>query len=206
LTLTTPLRGDEQFAVELDPAESAALAASKDLQALQCRDSMYAAGEKEAMAEKHPTLSLVASQQLFLNAQPFTSPGGFLGLLANIPLLDGGLARAEREEQQALRARNQDDIKQLSDGVQLEVHKYYLDLLSARKALEAADQAVSLAHESLRLATRRFEEGQGTGVEKTDAILALSLAETNREQARYQNDLAYYGLKKAMGQLLIGLN
>lgn len=201
-TLTTPLRGDEQYAVELAPAESAALAASQDLQSLHCRDAMYVAAEKAAMAEKAPTVSLLAAKQLYLNSQPYTSPEGFIGLEGNIPLLDGGLSRARREEQQALRVRNQDDIKQLCDGIQLEVHKYYLDLLSARKALNVADQAVALAQESLRLATRRFEESQGTGVEKTDAILALSLAETNREQARYQNDLAYYGLKKTMGELL----
>jgi len=201
-TLTTPLRGEEPFDMDLTVVKAKALDASEYLKALQARDRMYLVGEHSADAELHPTLAAVAAQRLFINKQPFTSPGGFLGIIARIPLLDGGLAKAERQEQAALRVRNQDDIRQVTNGINLEVRKCYLDLLSARKALEAADKTVELAQESLRLATRRFAEAQGTGVEQTDAVLALSLAQINREQARYQYDLAYYALKKMLGQIL----
>ena len=101
-----------------------------------------------------------------------------------------------------MRNSNRTDIRRLHNGIRLEVRKNYLDLMSAKKALEASDKAVELATESRRLAERRFEVGEGTSMEVTDSILALSIAETNREQARYQYDIAFYGLKKSMGQIL----
>jgi len=112
------------------------------------------------------------------------------------------VSHAKVAQQKALRNRNRTDIRRLHNGIRLEVRKNYLDLMSAKKALEASDKAVELATESRRLAERRFEVGEGTSMEVTDSILALSIAETNREQARYQYDIAFYGLKKSMGQIL----
>lgn len=201
-TLTTTLQGTEAFALTLDDATAVALRSSSDMQALAARDRLYAAAQQSARAEMNPVIGLVATKELYINSQPFTTPGTVVGLAAQLPLYDGGLSKAKITEQQALRERNQSDVTRLTNGIHLEVRKYYLDLQSASKALLASDKAVELATESLRLATRRFEEGQGTGIEESDATLALALAQTNREQARYQYDLAYYGLQKAMGQLL----
>ncbi|HEX2948222.1 MAG TPA: TolC family protein [Armatimonadota bacterium] len=202
LELTTGLNGKEPFSMELASAIDTALKSSTDKDALHARDRMYAAGEKAAKAEMKPVVAAIACHELYINEQPFTTPGSVVGLVAIVPLYDGGLAKGQVAEQQALHERNQSDVQRVDNGIRLEVRKYYLDLDNARKSLEAADQSVALATESLRLATRRFEEGMGTGVEKSDAILALSIAETNREQARYQYDVSYYGLQKAMGKLL----
>lgn len=201
-TLTTPLQGNADIAVQFDQAFATALRFSTDMQALEARDRLYTAGIKGAQAETKPVVAAIASKELYINSQPFSTPGTVVGLMAQMPLYDGGMAKARAAEQRALRDRNQSDIQRLENGIRLEVRKYSLDLESARKALTAADKAVELATETLRLATRRFEEGQGTGIEKTDAILSLSLAETNRAQAQFQYDLAYYGLQKATGNLL----
>ncbi|HEY9765801.1 MAG TPA: TolC family protein [Chroococcales cyanobacterium] len=208
-TLTTPLKFGKDvknIASQWEPSIQEALDASHDLKALAARDRAYQAAEKGAAAELLPTVALQGSQEiynkgLFDKDLPMTSPGGFIGLVAHLPLFDGGNARAKKAEQSLLRQRNQSDERRLRNGIRLEVRKYNLDQRTAQKALQATDQAIALASENLRLATRRFAVGEGTGLEKMDAILTLSIAETNQEQARYQYDLAYYGLKKAMGAI-----
>lgn len=207
LTLTTPLKSGKDQSVELEVTVRDALQASQDLRALQARDRAYEAGKKAARAEMMPTLALVGGKELynkglFDSDLPLTSPGGFVGVVAHLPIFDGNLARSKEAEQEAMRVRNESDIQRLEHGIRLEVRKYALDLATARKALDAADKAVELAKENLRLATSRFAVGEGTGIEKMDAVLTLSIAETNREQARYQYDLAYYGLKKATGTIV----
>jgi len=200
--LTTPLDGQAVMNAEMPQLLQAAEAASSDMQALQARDRMYQAGMQAAKAETHPVVALVAKEEVLRDDLPLTTPVGYVGLVARVPLLDGGMAKAKAAEQQALRERNASDVDRLRNGIGLEVRKYYLDLTSARKALEAADQTVALAQENLHLATRRFEVGEGNSIEQVDAVLTLSLAETNRASARYQYDLAFYGLKKATGEIL----
>ncbi len=200
--LTDSLNGKEEFGLDYDQAVKTALEASNDMKALKARDRLYRFSERAARAENKPVVAAVASKDLYDNDLPLTTPGAFFGFVMKVPIFDAGASRAKAAEQSALRLRNATDIDRLTNGIRLEVRKYYLDLKSAGKALEAADKAVDLATESRRLATRRFEVGQGTSLEVMDSILALSIAETNREQARYQYDLAYYGLKKAMGLIM----
>ncbi|HEY3417728.1 MAG TPA: TolC family protein [Armatimonadota bacterium] len=201
-TLTTTLDGHATLEETLPPLLAAAQTASSDLRALQARERMYLAGAQAARAELHPAVAIVAKTEVLRDDLPLTTPVGYVGVVMSVPLADGGMSKAKVAEQQALRERNASDVEMVRDGIQLEVRKYYLDLTSARKAVEAADKAVELATENLRLATRRFEVGQGTSIERVDAVLTFSLAEINRETARYQYDLAYYGLKKATGEIL----
>lgn len=200
--LTTSLNGLEKFDQSLAVVTGAAHTSSHTLQALGARDKMYQAAEDSARAESHPLLAAVATRELYINDQPFSTPKYTLGVMFTIPIFDGGMSKGKVAEHEALRERNRQDVRRANDGIQLEVHKYYLDFQNAKQALASADQAVLLAQESLRLATRRFEESQGTSLEMMDANIALLLAKTNREQALYQYDLAYYGLKKMTGGIL----
>lgn len=200
-TLTDSLNGTEKFAMDMEAAIKAAVDSSNDLKALQYRDRLYYYSEKAARAERLPTIAAVASKDLRTEDLSIMTPGAFVGVVLKMPIIDNGSAKAKAAEQAMLRDRNATDITRLKNGLRLMVTQNYLDLTSARKALEAADKAVELATESHRLAEKRFEAGQGTGMEVTDSVLALSIAETNREQSRYQYDIAYYGLLKAIGSI-----
>ncbi len=200
--LTTPLSGAGKAPDDFEKAATAAETASNDMKALESRDRVYAAGIKSAISERMPVIAIVASAELRDEDLSALTPESYFGVVAKMPILDGGISRAKIAQQKALRNRNRTDIRRLRNGIRLEVRKNYLDLMSARKAMEASDKAVELATESRRLAERRFEVGEGTSMEVTDSILALSIAETNREQARFQYDTAYHGLKKSMGEIL----
>jgi len=201
-TLTTQLSGAGEMPEDFEKAAATAQAASTDMKALEARDRIYSAAIKSAVSERLPVIAVVASADLRDEDLSALTPESYFGVVAKMPILDGGVSHAKVAQQKALRNRNRTDIRRLHNGIRLEVRKNYLDLMSAKKALEASDKAVELATESRRLAERRFEVGEGTSMEVTDSILALSIAETNREQARYQYDIAFYGLKKSMGQIL----
>jgi len=205
-TLTTELDGSKEMKLEYEQAAATALEASTDMKALQARDRIYANGIKSAKSERLPVVAFVASADLRDEDLSILTPESYFGIFAKLPIIDGGVSHAKVTQQIAQRERNKTDITRLRNGIKLEMRKNYLDLMSAKKALEAADKAVELATESRRLAVRRFEVGEGTSIEVTDAILALSIAETNREQARYQYDSAYYSLKKALGQIVEEFN
>lgn len=199
--LSTALSGQESMEAGLEETVLAVMQSSPDIKALQAGDRLYSAAAASARAERRPVIGAVAGVELYREDLPQTTPEGYIGVAARFPILDGGLSQAKEAEQMALKERNAADMQRLRNGLRLEAKKYYLDLNSARKALQAADKAVELATENLRLAARRFEVGEGTGLEQVDAVLTLSLAETNREQSRYQYDVSYYGLRKVIGRI-----
>lgn len=200
--LTTELSGAEQGPASYEEAAQKALEASTDMKALEAKDRLYSAGIKSAKSDRMPAVAFAASADMRDEDLSILTPEAYYAIVAKMPILDGGVSHAKVRQQIAQRERNRTDMTRLHNGIRLETRKNYLDLMSATKALEAADKAVELATESRRLAMRRFEVGEGTSMEVTDAVLALSIAETNREQARYQYDLAYYSLRKSMGLLI----
>jgi outer membrane protein len=200
--LTTGLSGEEEFSQDYDSVVNTALGQSSDMAALMERDKMYEAGIKGARAGLKPVVALVGQSELRDADLSILTPESYWGVVVKVPLFNGQKSKAEASQQRALRLRNSSDVKRLENGIMLEVKKYYLDLMSARKGLESAGQAVELATESRRLALRRYEVGEGTSMEVTDSVLALSLAETNLENARYQYDIAYYGLMKCTGRIV----
>jgi len=200
--LITDLAGDKKFDMELEEAFEVAISESSDMNALLARERMYKAGVEVAKAELRPIVAAVAKHELRDEDLSLLDPDQYVGLIVKFPIFDGGKSRSRISQERAKLDRNKSDIKRLENGLQLMVRKYYLDYLSAQKAIAAADKAIELASESKRLAERRYEVGEGTSIEVTDALLQYSIAETSMSQAKYQHDMAYYGLKMAMGQII----
>ena len=60
---------------------------------------------------------------------------------------------------------------------------------------------MALAREALRLAERRFETGNGTGIEVLDAQTALSSAEAAEKNALYKGEMIDLEIKSYCGSL-----
>ncbi len=199
--LTTPLDSIPAFQIDFDKALTAAFDASPEMKALQAKDRMYRASVKSALAERNPVAALVYTKELYDEDLALTQPAEYYGIVLKVPAFDGGKARSKASQARSQIDENLALMKRLENGIRLETRKYFLDLTSGRKSYETAQQAVNLAEESLRLAKHRYEVGQGTSIEVTDAILALSIAQTNLDKAYCQYDIAYFGLKKVMGDI-----
>jgi len=90
-------------------------------------------------------------------------------------------------------------LRQLRDGIYLEVKKAFLDLRTAHQTLDVARRAVTQAQESLRLERIRFEAHTATSTNVLDAQTAMTRTRLGYTSALYGWYTARAALLKATG-------
>ena len=157
-----------------------------------------------AKAQNRPDVALVGAYAYTPDATGFVAVKESWRITANvtIPLDTSGVVRAKVEEALANLKAAQDTLTQAQLGVSLDVRAALIDLQNALERRRTAAANVTQAQEALRLARVRFEAGVATGVEVTDAEVALTQARTNQVNADYDYLVALAKLDKATGALL----
>lgn len=157
-----------------------------------------------AKAQGRPDAVLVGAYAYTPDATGFVAIKESWRIIANvnIPLDTSGAVRAKVDEALANLKAAQDTLAQAHLGVSLDVRAALIDLQNAVERRRTAAANVTQAQEALRLARVRFEAGAGTGVEVTDAEVALTQARTNQVNADYDYLVAVAKLDKATGALL----
>jgi outer membrane protein TolC len=122
-----------------------------------------------------------------------------VGVTLTVPLYDGGATRAavdaaRADERQALIQKDQ-----FVRGIKAEVQQSIIAVQDANERASVAGLTVKEAREALRLANIRFRAGVGTQLEINDAQTALTQAETNEVNARYDYLSALARLSRAVG-------
>lgn len=200
-TLTTPLR-ELAFSWSYEESVRAAIESSHELQALRMKSQAQRALALSAEAEAKPQVLFAVNLETLTRDLSAIEPHASLTIGMKWNLFDAGYARAVAQEQRESAERTDIDRQRLENALALRVKQAMLDMEAAQQGLAAAQRAVDTAQESLRLARRRFETGMGTSVEILDAILAVSQAQIQREQALYQMNVAYYTLLRLTDRLL----
>lgn len=144
----------------------------------------------------------VAAQAQYSETDGGMSFGTGQGFTANVgaqmDLYAGGRRHHElveaRENLAGVRAQYAD----VTNLVELDVTRAYIQLQDAAAQVESEMGNVELAREGLRLAELRFQEGVGTQAETLDASLALTGAETALVRALNEYAVAYAGLQRAV--------
>lgn len=232
--ITPPRRPDEPIALE--PAEPVRLpvivtdplpvlpdyqallndALSTRPEILEADASIAAARKSIALAMRGytPSLGLVVGGIYTPNVAGFgaetTSASAILSL--NLPLYDGGVARARKSEARAGVAEALTNRRQVVDSIEQEMQATYQTLRISRDSLAVANQSVALAREAFRLARVRYQAGVTSQaglsplLEVTDAQTALALAESNQVNALYDYNNARSRLDKAVGRYAFVFN
>jgi outer membrane protein len=117
-----------------------------------------------------------------------------------IPILDGGLTHARKQELDLLAQQLGTDELRVAQSVTLEVLRALFDTLESDARLKAAKTAEASAREAVRIASLRFQIGAGTSLELVTAQTALSNAGYNLAEAYYRQILAQEALELALGQ------
>jgi outer membrane protein len=189
----------------LDSLVARAYASRADLKADASRVDAAAQDAKAAAAGKLPTISVTggynsaysSASDLSIANQLNQRSGGSIGIGVSIPLFDRG-ATAMAEQRAAIAAEN---VKLSFDSqrqaVALDVRKAYLDEVSGREQLAAAEAQASAARQAAEMTEKRYEAGAATLVEVTQARTSLVQAETAAANARnnlilQQTVLSYY--------------
>jgi outer membrane protein TolC len=200
-TLSTPL---SKAAYDGSESEAAAKAggASNWVKALELKSKAEESLGKAQAAQAKPSITALAMHNLYQRDLTSIEPNSLVMLTLNWPLYDGGAGAAKEAEQKHASEESKIAAQKLKDTLELGVHQAVKDLDSGGKSLDEADKTLDLANEGKRLATKRFDVGVGTSVEKIDAILGVSEAKTQRAYALYQIDSAYYRLQYLTNTLL----
>ena len=114
-------------------------------------------------------------------------------------LWDGGATQASVKKADAAVKTAQETLLQAREQIELEVRQDYLNVLSYKEQIRAAEASVAQAEEAYKIATVRYSSGVGINLDVLDAELALNTARTNYITALYNYNIGLATLEHAMG-------
>lgn len=123
------------------------------------------------------------------------------GVNVSIPILNGGLFKARREEAESRAAAAGKDVQTLSLQVARDVQVAWLDANDAFQRLDVTARMVAEANEAERLAQARYDAALGSIVELSQAQLNEASAEIAAATAKYEYLDRRAALDYAMGVL-----
>jgi outer membrane protein TolC len=176
-----------------------ALANRNDYAAARSRAAAQSERVNAARAAYWPVLSAQASYgERWLSGS--SEDIGRAGLVAEIPLFEGGAIRARVGEQSALQQAAQEQLRGLELQIRTDVETALAETASARERVETTSKAVDQARESFRIISEKYELGKGIIVDVLDAQAALVQAETS-----YARALADLAVSDARRKLATGM-
>jgi outer membrane protein TolC len=120
-------------------------------------------------------------------------------LVASISIFDGGMVRNKIAEAEDTVNQAETGKEYLTEGIKLEVEQAYRNLTVAKESVQVARMTIDQAKEATRMADVSYKAGLCTSLEKIDAEVALTQAESNYTQALSLYNIAFAQLQKAMG-------
>lgn len=173
--------------LELEAATAQALEKRPEMSVIQWA---IEAGESRVSAQaagNAPSLDL-QSQVVNRNVTGF-APGTqwTTGLVFSVPLFDGGLSEARRDQAVKVVEQLRHSKEGLDRSIRLEVREIYYSLDNLRQQHQVALKNVEQAREAQRVASLRYQEGFSTQVE----WLAAQSAFSDAQQMVYQAERDY---------------
>jgi len=123
------------------------------------------------------------------------------GVNVNIPVLNGGLFKARRQEAETRAAAASKNVEDLSLLIARDVRIAWLDANDTFRRLDVTARMVAQANEALRLAQARYDNALGSIVELNQAQLNQTSAEIAAASAKYDYLSDRAALNYAMGTL-----
>lgn len=169
----------------------------------QARQAAVVAAQREVRAKRASYRPQVNAMLLADGvATSGASGGGYtLGVVASLPILDGGTRSAGVAEAEAMLKRAQQEQRSVDLEVERQVRTAILDLKAAEQNVRTAAEAEASAREDYRVALIRYKAGKAINLEPISALAALVKAETNLAQALYEHDLARDEVGRSEGRV-----
>jgi outer membrane protein len=126
-------------------------------------------------------------------------PNWVVGAALSWSILQGGLTRGQIREASATERAIDAQIDAARLQVRVEIEQGLLSVRAAKASIHAVDDAVSSAADQLRLAEGRYRTGLGNAIELSDGQVALTNAQAQAVQARFNLAAARAQLSVALG-------
>jgi outer membrane protein len=197
---------DEQLPPPLDPDVDTLIAqavgARPDLAALQLnREALDRSAEAEKRLRNPTIVAAAAAGVAPVRDDRLPETYSAAGVNVNIPVLNGGLFKARRQEAESHAAAAAKDVQDLSLQIARDVRVAWLDATDAFRRLDVTARLVAEANEALRLAQARYDNALGSIVELNQAQLNQTSAEIAAASAKYEYLSRRAALNFAMGVL-----
>jgi outer membrane protein len=147
-----------------------------------------------------PTLSARGSYQELGATLDRLGPAWNVGVVLDWPIFQGGLTKGQVREAEANLAVTNAQIDAEKLQIAIDVQQSQLNLRNAKATQEATKEVVENARDRLRLAEGRYAQGVGSVIELGDAQLAMTQANAQLVQAKFNVSSARAELLYAMGQ------
>ncbi len=157
------------------------------------------AGISIARAEGHPEIDVSANYQAVSNASSVQGSGWTFLISGNLSLFNGGKTRADVAAATSLTEQSRANLTDTLQAVEQDVRQAYLNVQTARTNIDTATARLAQAADAYDVATVRYQAGVGTATELADALAQLASARTNLDGARYNYNIAYARLQRALG-------
>jgi outer membrane protein len=200
------LLSDESLPPPIDPNVDALIERATrerpDMASLELnRESLdrYADAERRL---RNPTINIAAVAGVApIRDERLPETYSAAGVNMNIPVLNGGLFKARRQEAESRAAAAAKDVQDLSVQIAREVRVAWLDANNAFRRLDVTSRMVAQANEALRLAQARYDNALGSIVELNQAQLNQTSAQIVAASAKYDYLSARAALDYSMGAL-----
>jgi hypothetical protein len=181
----------------------------KAIQSLRDIPAQLKTAQTFATAERDlwfPTISAVGAAGLIPFHANVTTTGlndqyAAAGFNVNIPIFNGHLFGALRNEAQARALAQQQNLRDLQDRIVRDVNKAWLDANSGYQRLSVVQQLVNQATLALNLAQARYQLGLSSIIELTQAQLNLTEAQIEQVNATYDYQTQLSALNYQIGNL-----
>lgn len=187
----------DPFTVPLDVCKSKALERRPELKAINAQIEMAQQAVFIAKSDHKPTVALVANGHHYEPEN--ASPSATVGVVATMKLFDSGMVKHQIAEAEDTLTQAQTGKEQLMRGIKLEVEQAFRNAAVALKTVEVAERSLDTAQETLQLTKTRYKVGLSTSLERLDAEVGLTQAQTNHTQALSMYNIALAELERAMG-------
>lgn len=170
-----------------------------ELQAAEARRHELSARAKSASQSRGPQVNLVGMGTGM--ATEFQSEVFYkLGIVLSVPLVDGGMRRAEAAEMEAMAESADQEIRAIHLRIDREVVSAWAAWQAAPETIQASEAEVASAQEAYRIAKLRYTEGKAPQVEVEQAVADLVSALAGRAEANAFRRIAWANLMRAVGE------
>jgi outer membrane protein len=185
-SLVAPAAAADALPGSPEELQQQAVAQRADLSAITAQQN---AAQSFATAEKrlsYPTLNVFgAAGQLPYHDHTLHDDYAGIGFNLSIPVFNGGLFTARRNEAELEAKARTQEVRQLRLQVNEEVRSNWYRADEAYRSLDVASRLVVQSKEALRLAQNRYDAGLGSIVELNQAQLSETSAEITSADATY---------------------
>ncbi len=178
-----------------------------ELQSLDLKSEAADAAVKVAWGAYLPQISLFGDYYYQRPNQRFQPPQDVFkgtwdaGVLLSLPIWNWGQTQDKVDQANAQYQQSRLAVKQMADGVYLQVTQSYLNFKQAVDKIKVAGETVKDAEESYRISDQKFKVGLVTNTDLMDAEMALLQAKLNYTQALTGLEIARINLEQSTGQL-----